>query len=199
MSTPRCSSTPADSAGPRAICVHWALGRSNDRCTPSHRPYQWGNDEPGVLALHGWGADSTTMAAVVDAALGHGESVVCFDAPGHGASPGSQATLGEYAEAVRAVLQRFPSIQTVVAHSLSAIAVVAAIARSEAGGVRSLLLFAPVCSLSGVLDRWAAQRRLPAGVAMLIAEELHRRDGVPVSHWDMRSGPRWHRASPHLA
>ena len=149
--------------------------------------YQWGSDDPGVLAMHGWGADSTTMAAVVDAAVGHGESVVCFDAPGHGASPGSQATLGEYAEAVRAVLQRFPSIQTVVAHSLSAIAAVAAIARSEPGGVRSLLLFAPVCSLSGVLDRWAAQQRLPTGVAVLIAQELHRRDGVPVSHWDIRT------------
>jgi hypothetical protein len=149
--------------------------------------YQWGNDDPRVLALHGWGTDSTTMAAVADVALAHGESVLCFDAPGHGESPGSQATLIEYVEAVGAVLQRFPSIQTVVAHSLSAIAAVAAIARSEAGGVRSLLLLAPACSLAGVLDRWAAQRRLPTSVTALIAQELHRRDGVPVSHWDIRT------------
>lgn len=149
--------------------------------------YQWGSDEPRVLALHGWGADSTTMAAVVDVAVAHGESVVCFDAPGHGASRGSQATITEYAEAIGAVLQRFPGIEVVVAHSLSAIAAVAAIARSGSGCVRSMLLLAPACSLAGVLDRWAAQRRLPAGVAVLIAQELHRRDGVPISHWDIRT------------
>lgn len=166
------------------------LGARRITLTGVHRvstAYQWGSDDPSVLAMHGWGADSTTMAAVVDVAVAHGESVLCFDAPGHGASRGSQATLIEYVEAVGAVLRRFPSIQTVVAHSLSAIAVVAAIARSESSGVRSLLLLAPACSLSGVLDRWAAERRLPAGVTMLVAKELRRRDGVPVSHWDIRT------------
>jgi pimeloyl-ACP methyl ester carboxylesterase len=149
--------------------------------------YLWGDDDPSVLALHGWGTDSTTMAAVVDAVVAGGKSVVCFDAPGHGVSPGSAATITEYTEAVVAVLQRFPSIHTIVAHSLSAIAAVAAVARSEPGAVRGLLLLAPACSLSGVLDRWAAWRRLPTGVSALIAEELHRRDGVPVSHWDIRT------------
>ena len=166
------------------------LGARRIELTDVHRvgvAYQWGDKSPGVLATHGWGTDSTTMSSVVTAAVTHGESVLCFDAPGHGASSGSQATVGEYTEAVHAVLHRFPSIHTVVAHSLSAIAVVAAIARSKPAGMRSLLLLAPACSLSGVLDRWSAQRRLPAGVAALIANELHRRDGVPISHWDIRT------------
>lgn len=174
----------------RAASDMCPLGARRIEMTGVHRvaaAYQWGDHDPSVLAVHGWGTDSTTMAAVVDVAVAHGESVLCFDAPGHGASRGSQATLIEYVEAVDAVLQRFPSIQTVVAHSLSAIAVVAAIARSERGGVRSLLLLAPACSLSGVLDRWAAERRLPAGVTVLVAEELRRRDGVPVSHWGIRT------------
>jgi hypothetical protein len=164
------------------------LGARRIELTGVHRvaaAYQWGGDDPSVLAVHGWGTDSTTMAAVVDVAVAHGESVIAFDAPGHGASHGSQSTLGEYVEAVCAVLQRFPSIQIVVAHSLSAIAAVAAIARSEPRGVRSVLMLAPVCALPGVLDRWTAQQRLPTGVAELIAEELHRRDGVPISHWDI--------------
>jgi pimeloyl-ACP methyl ester carboxylesterase len=166
------------------------LGARRVEMTGVHRvatAYQWGSHDPSVLAMHGWGTDSTTMAAVVDVAVAHGESVICFDAPGHGASRGSQSTIGEYVEAICGVLQHFPSIQVVVAHSLSAIAAAAAIARSEPDGVRSVLLLAPVCSLPGVLDRWMAQRRLPAGVATLIAGELHRRDGVPISHWDIRT------------
>ena len=117
----------------------------------------------------------------------NGESAICFDAPGHGISPGSQATITEYAGAIVQVLQRFPSIHTVVAHSLAAIAAVSAVAESGESEVRALLLLAPTCSLSGVLDRWASRRGLPSGVAELVARELHRRDGVPVSHWDIRT------------
>ncbi len=149
--------------------------------------YVWGSAEPRVLALHGWGTDSTTMSAVVDAAVRCGESAVCFDAPGHGVSPGRQATITEYASAISAVLQRFSSIQTIVAHSLSAIAAVAAVSESDAPSVCTILMLAPTCSLAGVLDRWVAARGLPAGVAELISRELERRDGVPVSHWDIRT------------
>lgn len=149
--------------------------------------YVWGSGEPTVLALHGWGADSTTMTAVVDAALASGESVVCFDAPGHGVSPGSHATMKEYAQATLQVLQRFPSIQTIVAHSMSSIAAVSAVAESDRTNVLSLLLLAPTCSLAGVIDRWAAHRGLPPAVVRRIHRELQRRDGMPVPHWDVRT------------
>lgn len=149
--------------------------------------YVWGIGEPTVLALHGWGTDSTTMFTVMDTALKSGASAMCFDAPGHGISPGSHATITEYANATFAVLQRFPSIQTVVAHSLGSIAAVSAVAEFPATRVRSMLLLAPTCSLSGVLQRWASQRNLPRDLVTRICRELQRRDGVPVSHWDIRT------------
>jgi pimeloyl-ACP methyl ester carboxylesterase len=150
--------------------------------------YVWGSDEPTVLALHGWGADSTTMSTVVDAALASGESAICFDAPGHGASPGSHATISEYAHATLAVLQRFPSIHTIIAHSLASIAAVSAVAKSDAKNVRNMLLLAPACSLSGVLERWGSQRAMPRALVGQIYRQLERRDGgVPVSHWDVRT------------
>jgi pimeloyl-ACP methyl ester carboxylesterase len=149
--------------------------------------YVWGSAEPTVLALHGWGADSTTMSSVVAAATDRGESAVCFDAPGHGASPGTHATMREYADATLAVLQRFPSITTVVAHSFAAIAAVSAIAAAAGSSVRFLLLLAPACSLADVLERWAAQRDLPPAVVEQIRRELRRRDGNEVSHWDVRT------------
>jgi pimeloyl-ACP methyl ester carboxylesterase len=149
--------------------------------------YVWGSAEPTVLALHGWGADSTTMSSVVAAATDSGESAVCFDAPGHGVSPGTQATMREYADATLAVLQRFPSITTIVAHSFAAIAAVSAVAAAASDSVRFLLLLAPACSLSDVLERWAAHRDLPPAVVEQIRRELRRRDGMEVSHWDVRT------------
>jgi pimeloyl-ACP methyl ester carboxylesterase len=147
--------------------------------------YVWGGGEPTVLALHGWGSDSTAMSPVVQMAVSCGESTMCFDAPGHGVSSGTQATITEYARAAHAVLQRFPGIHTVVAHSLASLAAISAIADSPY--MRSVVLIAPACSLSRVLERWAAQRGLPRGVTNLIYRELDRRDGVPVSHWDIRT------------
>lgn len=149
--------------------------------------YVWGSAEPTVLALHGWGVDSTTMSSVVAAASARGESTVCFDAPGHGVSPGTQATMHEYAGATHAVLKRFPSIHTIVAHSFAAIAAASAIAESDEGNVRQLLLLAPACSLPDVLERWAGERRLPPVVVEEIRRELRRRDGLDISHWDVRT------------
>lgn len=149
--------------------------------------YVWGTGEPTVLVLHGWGVDSTTMSTVVDAVVNCGESAICFDAPGHGVSPGSHATISEYARAVFCVLQRFPTIRTIVAHSLASIAAVAAVAKSDATNVDNMLLLAPACSLSGVLERWASQRSLPRGVVSQIYRRLALRDGIPVSHWDVRT------------
>jgi pimeloyl-ACP methyl ester carboxylesterase len=181
------TNTRALGTAPNDLCP---LGASRVEVTGVHRVasvYVWGSTEPTVLALHGWGADSTTMSSVVAAALDGGESAVCFDAPGHGASPGTHATMREYADATRALLQRFPSITTIVAHSFAAIAAVSAVATAAGGGVRSLLLLAPACSLADVLDRWAAQRELPPAVVEQIRRELRRRDGMAVSHWDVRT------------
>jgi pimeloyl-ACP methyl ester carboxylesterase len=95
--------------------------------------------------------------------------------------------MSEYADATLAVLQRFPSITTVVAHSFAAIAAVSAIAAAAGSSVRFLLLLAPACSLSDVLERWAAQRDLPPAVVEQIRRELLSRDGKEVSHWDVRT------------
>jgi pimeloyl-ACP methyl ester carboxylesterase len=149
--------------------------------------YVWGDDEPTVLAMHGWGADTTAMVAVVEAALDSGEGAVCFDAPGHGVSPGSHATITEYASATLAVLQRFQTVRTVVAHSLAGIAAVAAIAALGGTNVRDVLLLAPACSLSRVLDRWVAAGELPGDLVELISLELQHRDRFPVSYWDIRT------------
>jgi hypothetical protein len=149
--------------------------------------YVWGDAEPTVLALHGWGTDSTTMSAVVAAAVGGGESAVCFDAPAHGVSPGAHATMRDYADAVHGVLQRFDGITTIVAHSFAAIAGVAAVAEGSGLNVRSMLLLAPPCSLTAVLDRWAAAQQLPQAIVESIRTELRRRDGMEVPYWDVRT------------
>jgi pimeloyl-ACP methyl ester carboxylesterase len=151
------------------------------------RGYLWGSGGAVAVLLHGWRSDSGSMFSLVEPVLGQGFTVAAFDAPGHGSSEGEIATMREYALAAEAVLSALGDVRVVIAHSLGAIAAVASLARTGAP-VAGLVFIAPTCTLSGVLERWR-----PANIKLTrervddIYRELHRRNGTPLSHWDVRS------------
>ncbi|MBE1534287.1 alpha/beta fold hydrolase [Actinomadura algeriensis] len=156
--------------------------------------YLWGGpareDGPVALLVHGWGIDSSSMQALVPPLRALGYRVATFDAPGHGVASGSQATMTQFTRATGAVLDAlgdaFGEVRAVVAHSLGSIAAAGALAARPGASVRCLALIAPTCTLTGVLERWArAELRLRRPVVAEIYRELRRRNGVPVSHWDV--------------
>ncbi|MFB7031369.1 MULTISPECIES: alpha/beta fold hydrolase [unclassified Streptomyces] len=149
--------------------------------------YVWGepgDGSPTALLVHGWASDSSSMHSFVGPLRGLGFTVAAFDAPAHGVWPGSQATMTQYSRAVAAVLESLGGARVVVAHSLGAVAAVSGLAlRGEEP--EALVLVAPTHTLSGVLDRWdGAGMRIGPGTRERVYAELHRRNGVPVSHWD---------------
>lgn len=150
--------------------------------------YLWGTgDGPVALLVHGWGADSSSMHPLVPGLRGLGFTVAAFDAPAHGVHPGDRATMTQYAAAVAAVLRSLGTVRVVVAHSLGSIAAVSG-AAATGTELACLAVLAPTCTLSGVLERWApADLRVTRPVVERVYRELHARNGVPVSHWDVRS------------
>lgn len=148
--------------------------------------YLWGDDGPTALLVHGWGTDSSSMHSLVPPLRRLGLRAAAFDAPGHGVSPGHQATMTEFTRATGAVLETLGDVEVIVAHSLGSIAAVSALEARPATSVRCLVLLAPTCTLSGVLERWAAGAgRLSPGMKERVYRELEHRNGVPVSHWDI--------------
>src|SRR5665811_955926 len=75
---------------------------------------RYGDHQPAVLALHGWGRDHSDFSGVL-----HGVSSIALDLPGFGASavPASAMGTDGYAKAVAAVLSEFSSPPVVVGHS----------------------------------------------------------------------------------
>ncbi len=148
--------------------------------------YLWGEQGPTVLLVHGWGADSSSMHGLISPLRQRGFRVAAFDAPGHGVSAGSQATMTEFTRATGTVLDTLGGVRAVIAHSLGSIAAVGALAPRPAMPVGCLAFVAPAASLAGVLERWSAGRpEMSRPVVDRIYAELHRRNGVPVSHWDV--------------
>jgi pimeloyl-ACP methyl ester carboxylesterase len=79
--------------------------------------WRWGGG-PTVLLVHGWGSRGSHMGAFVSPLLEAGCSVVTFDAPAHGDSPGTMTSMPEMAAAVRAVAAAVGPLQGVIAHSI---------------------------------------------------------------------------------
>jgi pimeloyl-ACP methyl ester carboxylesterase len=148
--------------------------------------YLWGDEGPIALLVHGWGADSSGMHGLVAPLRALGYRVAAFDAPGHGVSDGTRTTMPEFTRATRDVLDALGDVRMIVAHSLGSIAAVGAVAQCPAPPVECLVLIAPTCTLTGVLQRWArSELRLRRRIVAWIDRELHRRTGVPISHWDV--------------
>ena len=74
----------------------------------------FGVHPPRVMALHGWGRESTDFTEVLD-----GMAAVALDLPGFGSSPPPDRVWGadEYALGIITVLNEMPSPMLVVAHS----------------------------------------------------------------------------------
>lgn len=149
--------------------------------------YLWRQDGPSALLVHGWASDSSSMSSFVAPLRSLGFQVAAFDAPAHGAAPGNMTTMTQFTQAVKDVLHTIGGAQVIIAHSLGSIAAIAAIADTKYDiAPQRVVLVAPAGSLADVLERWSRSHLcLPKSIIERIYAELHIRNGVPVSHWDI--------------
>jgi len=104
------------------------------------RAWKFG-EGPAVLLAHGWEGRGSQLTPFVAPLVERGYSVVTFDAPGHGASPGSRSSLPHFAWAVRGVADTVGSPQAIIAHSLGCAA--ATLALRDGLTVDRLVFIAP--------------------------------------------------------
>lgn len=105
------------------------------------RAWKFGGKGPAVLLAHGWEGRGSQLTPFVAPLLDRGYSVVTFDAPGHGASPGSRSSLPHFAWAIRAVADTLPTVHAIIAHSLGCAA--ATLALREGLSVNRVVYLAP--------------------------------------------------------
>lgn len=79
--------------------------------------FQWGSG-PAVLFVHGWAGRGLQFYAFVKAFVDAGYSVVSFDAPAHGLSPGKVTSILDFRDAIKALHDRIGNFHAIVAHSL---------------------------------------------------------------------------------
>ena len=79
--------------------------------------WSWG-EGPAVLLVHGWGSRGGRLGSFVPPLLNAGYSVMTFDAPGHGESPGRLSSLPQFIASIEALSEKAGKLHGIVAHSM---------------------------------------------------------------------------------
>ncbi len=134
-----------------------ALARRGAVAVHGHRvaTYEWGDSGPLVMMLHGWGSHAARFGSFVGPLCAAGYRVIGADAPGHGESAGRQSNLPEFRDTLRAVIDRYGPVDSLIAHSLGAGACLMLLAESPPPGLRSLITFGVPRDIDYVLDSFA--------------------------------------------
>jgi pimeloyl-ACP methyl ester carboxylesterase len=128
--------------------------------------WQWG-DGPRVLLAHGWGSHAGRLTHFIPELLAAGFGVSAFDAPAHGTSGGSFATLPDFINAFE-VVARLVSPVAVLGHSMGAAA--CALGLRSGVLVRAAVLLAPPADPENYTRRYARRLRLSEGAI----QHMHR-------------------------
>jgi pimeloyl-ACP methyl ester carboxylesterase len=134
--------------------------------------WRWG-EGPVVLLMHGWGSRASRFRFFVPALLEKGFGAVALDGPAHGATPGTRASLPEFAAALAGVARAAGDVVGFVGHSLGGAALLYAQDR--------LLPAAPTVAIAAPAEpaaffhRFARHLHLPRDVKDRIQRSLEAR------------------------
>ena len=141
--------------------------------------WKWGIG-PTVLLVHGWEGRGSQLHALVGPLVAAGLSVVTFDAPAHGDSPGSRLYLTDHADAVADVAAAVGPLHAIVAHSFGCAAVTLAYARSGLDVPRNIMI-APNVLIDDAIARFAQTVGLDDADRSLLEASVVAHSGVQLS------------------
>lgn len=136
------------------------------------RGWRWG-EGPAVLLAHGWEGRAGQMSEFVPGLLEAGFSVVAWDAPGHGKSPGKRSSLVEFSDAIWAAGRAAGDVHGIIAHSMGASA--AGLAMHEGLPVKRATFIAPPFQMLTYSDQFAELLGLSDAVHERMLRTMERR------------------------
>lgn len=140
--------------------------------------WRWGHG-PTVLLVHGWEGRGSQLGALVEPLLRAGLSVVAFDAPGHGDSPGHRLYLADLADCIADIARAVGPLHGIVAHSFGAAAVLMAHQRGAVDARRNVMI-APNVLIDDAVARFARRIALDEPDRERLERQLADSNGVAV-------------------
>jgi pimeloyl-ACP methyl ester carboxylesterase len=134
--------------------------------------WSWG-DGPTILLHHGWSGRASHLSRFVTPLLDAGFSVVAYDAPAHGDSPGRTASLPEMARTLRDVAYQLTGIHGVVGHSFGC--AVSMFAIRHGLRLERAVLLAPPSDINFYIDGFAQTLGMSSEIRRRMEQQWRRR------------------------
>ncbi|AFY54771.1 putative hydrolase or acyltransferase of alpha/beta superfamily [Rivularia sp. PCC 7116] len=119
--------------------------------------YSWGKGKT-ILLVHGWGGRATQLGSFVEPLVELGYRVLAFDAPAHGKTAGTQTNVLQFAQAIKTVVEKEGSIDSIIAHSLGSAST--SIVLNEGLQVRKIIFLGAVCYISTTVKMFCKSAKL---------------------------------------
>jgi pimeloyl-ACP methyl ester carboxylesterase len=168
---------------PRPQYENQLLARARPFRVQGLAAWRWGSGPP-VLLVHDWEGRGAQLGAFVSPLVASGFSVVAFDAPAHGASPGLRSGVRDFADGIVALGDRIGAPRAIVAHSFGVLGTLVAMRRGL--GTKALALLAP----PSPVDRLTAFRNeldLPDELFTGVRRRVERRAGATLDDLETKS------------
>jgi pimeloyl-ACP methyl ester carboxylesterase len=144
---------------------------------------RWGGSGPVVLMMHGWQGRPTQFAAMVPALVAAGRQVIALEGPAHGRSPGNEAHVFAFAEALLEASAELRGVESVIGHSMGGSAALCAI--EQGMQVERAVVIGSPAALRRVLHRFATTIGLPEPAERAFHHVVDRHVGIPAEQLDI--------------
>lgn len=149
--------------------------------------YHWGFKGPIVLLAHGWESHAGRWRKFAPPLVQAGYQVIAVDAPAHGRSSGKRFTMIHYAEVLRALLQRYGPIETIVGHSVGGAASIWAMGTAApALRPKKAVILAAFAELNTIFTEAQEKVGISEPTMRSLYKQFERLFGHPVSHYSLR-------------
>jgi len=109
----------------------------------------WGQG-PLILFIHGWSGRGTQVAPFLDGLISDGYSVISFDGPAHGETPGNKTNILEMSKVVLAINEKYGPFQAAITHSFAGMVI--AYVMSKGFQLQKVVSISPPDSMDTVTD-----------------------------------------------
>ncbi|HYJ41108.1 MAG TPA: alpha/beta fold hydrolase [Steroidobacteraceae bacterium] len=176
LTPPRRKVEPGD-APIIALAERATLRCGADKFTVWH----WGQGDPCVVLLHGWGSHAARFATFVAPLRAAGFSVIGIDAPAHGTSPGRLSDLPRFRDSLAEVLRRHAPVHAVIGHSLGGGAVLTVLAETADYHPKKICLFGVPSDMDFILGSFAMMLGLRYAARASLRERFAAHFGRPAA------------------
>ena len=138
--------------------------------------YCWGHThDPLVLFVHGWSGRGTQVCAFVEPLLQAGFSVLSFDAPAHGQTPGRQTSVLQFVDVLLALQHRHGHFHACITHSVGGMAL--GIAAQHGFAPTRAVCICPPNDFDTILHNFSRILALPMAVRQSMLQKLYASHG----------------------